>query len=210
MDGRIALFDMDDTLFGHIYQLGKDLERLRSPNEPVPDISDRRNPRPAWLEARMELIKRQPGWWRDLPILDTGWQILKACQEIGFCCRILTKGPRTKSLAWMEKLECVNHHLGESFPVDMVNSGSDDGKDKGNTYGRVLVDDYPPFVEYWLKHRKRGLGVIPAHPWNESFTHPNVFRYSGPEDMPRLRPLLYAAFVRESGQHWNEVLNLSC
>jgi len=40
------------------------------------------------------------------------------------------KGPRTKSLAWMEKLECINRHLGENFPVDMVNSGSDDGKDE--------------------------------------------------------------------------------
>ena len=206
MDGRIALFDMDGTLFDYDGQLNADLQKLCSPEEVLPkNLYDWPN-NPSWLNARIELIRRQPGWWRNLPRLEIGWQILRACQEIGFCCHILTKGPRSKSVAWMEKLDCINDHLGEEFPVNIVNGGADDGKDKSNNYGRLLVDDFPPFVEGWLKNRKRGLGVMPAGPTNVNFTHSDVLRYRGPEDMPELRRLLQAVYDRSPKQHWRDYL----
>ena len=54
-------------------------------------------------------------------------------------------------------------------------------QDKSFTYGRVLVDDWPDYVTSWLEHRPRGLVVMPAHPWNVDFNHPNVIRYDGSE-----------------------------
>jgi len=50
---------------------------------------------------------------------------------------------------------------------------------KGLVYGKILVDDFPPYIEAWLKHRPRGLVIMPAHRWNEKFQHPNVLRYDG-------------------------------
>ena len=60
-----------------------------------------------YSNRRMDLIKSVPGWWRDMPPLEYGFTIFKLAREIGFDCRILTKGPRTKPNAWAEKLECI-------------------------------------------------------------------------------------------------------
>jgi len=51
--------------------------------------------------------------------------------------------------------------------------------DKGLVYGRLLVDDYPDYVSAWLRWRKRAFVIMPAHPWNEGFAHPQVYRYQG-------------------------------
>ena len=206
MDGRIALIDMDSTLFDYQNQLVADLQKLRSPSETEEVLYYGWKNNPTWLQARIDVVRHQPGWWRNLPRLEIGWQILRACQDVGFCCHILTKCPRSKPVAWMEKVQCINDHLGDKFPVHMVNSGDDSGKDKSNNYGRVLVDDSPEMMEHWLSNMKRGLGIMPAHPWNESFSHQNVFRYSGIDDMPRLRTLLQAAYDREARQHWGKLL----
>jgi hypothetical protein len=31
----------------------------------------------------------------------------------------------------------------------------------GTLFDRVLVDDWPPYIEDWLKHRSRGLVMMP-------------------------------------------------
>ena len=199
MDGRIALFDMDGTLFDHDAQVRADLQRIASPDEIIPEnIQDcQKTP---WLKARFDLIRSQPGWWRNLPRLELGWQILEVCEEIGFCCHILTKGPRSKSAAWAEKVECITDHLGPDFPIDIM------GKDKDHRYGRVLVDDYPKYLEGWLEHRSRGLGIMPIHPYNQNYYHPNVIQYRGPEDIPHIRRILQAVYKRAAGQHWRDLL----
>jgi hypothetical protein len=51
--------------------------------------------------------------------------------------------------------------------------------DKGLVYGKVLVDDFPDYIISWLKHRPRGLIIMPAHDFNKDFKHPNVVRYDG-------------------------------
>ena len=48
--------------------------------------------------------------------------------------------------------------------------------DKSLIYGKVLVEDWPPYVEKWLKWRKRGLEVLMDRPYNRGFKHPNVVR----------------------------------
>lgn len=199
MEGRIALFDMDGTLFDHDAQMRADLERIASPGETIPEILHDCENIP-WMKARFDLIRRQPGWWRNLPYFELGWDVLSVCQHIGFCCHILTKGPKSNSNAWAEKVECIHHHLGRDFPIDIM------GKDKDHRYGRVLVDDYPKYLEGWLEHRPRGLAIMPDHPYNRDFQHPNVIRYAGKEDMPLVEKVLQAAYDRKSGEHWRDLI----
>src|SRR4051794_19259864 len=105
----VALFVMDGTLCDYLGQLKRDLENLMAPGEgPYEDLYDESKP---WLKARMSLIKSQPGWWLNLPPLSEGFDVLHLCQQLGFDIEIVTKGPRSKRLAWKEKGEWVDAHL---------------------------------------------------------------------------------------------------
>lgn len=69
--------------------------------------------------------------------------------------------------------------------------------DKGLFYGTVLVDDYPEYMKRWLAWRPRGLGIVPTHPHNADFSHPNVVIYDGSDlAFQRVRKALLAAFQR--------------
>jgi 5'-nucleotidase len=187
----IGLFDMDGTLFDYDGQLRKDLETLMSPNETMPDnIFDESIP---WIKARMHLIKSQPGWWRELPKFQLGWDVYEIAVELGFCIDILTKGPRSKPQAWAEKVECIMRHFGDEVVPNIV------GKTKKRYYGSFLCDDYPPYVEDWLKHRPRGLAIMPAHDYNKNFTHKNVIRYDG-TNLNQVREALLIVSTRQAGE----------
>lgn len=168
----IALFDMDGTLADFDGHLAISMNKLRSPDEPtyVPCHDDNE---PAHIQARRKLIQTHPGWWLDMPILAKGFTILSKVSEMGYEVHVLTKGPKTKSIAWSEKLLWCQKHLGEDTSVNIV------GKTKALTYGRILVDDFPGYIEEWLNHRPRGLVIMPAHPYNAEFRHPNVVRFDG-------------------------------
>jgi len=203
---KIALFDMDGTLFDYELQLRTDMAELASPPEDLTIIQTgdlwglaERFP---YIQRRMDLIKSQPGWWRELPKFQPGWKLLELAQKIGFCPKILTKGPRSKSRAWAEKVDCITHHLGEDIPIDIV------GKDKNGTYGRVLVDDYPEYVEGWLANRPRGLAILPAQPYNLQFKHPNaiIFHAESGESNNLTQVTMQAAYDRISSQHWKDLL----
>jgi 5'-nucleotidase len=190
-DQPVGLFDMDGTLFDYDGQLRCDLEKLMSPGEVMPDnIFDEKLP---WLKARMDLIKSQPGWWRKLPIFRLGWDVLYVADKLGFDCHILTKGPWSKPQAWAEKVECIQYHFNGSIGIDIV------GESKGGRYGRFLVDDYPPYVEDWLKHRPRGLVIMPAHDYNKSFTHQRVIRYDG-SNLNQVQEALVIVKNRKDGE----------
>ena len=100
-------------------------------------------------------------------------------------------------------MECIYKHLGDEMEIDIV------GKSKGGVYGRVLVDDWPGYVEDWLAHRPRGLAIMPAHPYNEDFKHPNVIRYLTRDARSNrlVGAALKAAFHRKEGQHWKELVD---
>ena len=197
MDGRVGLFDMDGTLFDYVGQLRADLKKIMAPEETEPvNLWDESLPH---IKARMSLIKNQPGWWRNLPKFHLGWEVYNVAINIGFCIDILTKGPLSKSQAWAEKVECIAYHFGEDVVPNIV------GKTKKRYYGRFLCDDYPEYVEDWLKHRPRGLVIMPAHDYNEGFTHPNMIRYDG-YNLDEVEAALEAVYARKDGEHWRDYL----
>ena len=166
---KIALFDMDQTLADYVGQLNRDLERLKAPQEPQIKIFDRDTPE--YLEQRMKLIKRQNGWWRNLPRLEIGFEIFRMAYNIGFDNQILTKGPKTTTSAWTEKVDWVRIELEEEYGQDFKVHITED---KGLVYGMVLCDDFPDYMERWLKNRPRGLGIMIKNEYNKDYSHDRV------------------------------------
>ncbi len=170
-EDKVFLFDMDGSLADYEGTLLADLERLRSPGEAaVTDIHQ------AWhqphLRSRIEAITARPGWWAGLPPLESGMQVYRLAMEMGFDCQILTKGPKRWPRAWAEKVDWCQHHLGAEVDVHIVS-------DKGLVYGVALYDDYPEYIQAWLRYRTRGLVIMPVNSGNRDFAHPNVVPYDG-------------------------------
>ena len=198
MDEKICLIDLDGTLFDYEKQLKSDLAALASPNDPNFENLWQAEEKAPWLKARMNLIKGQPGWWKKLPIMKDGEVLLNLAKDIGFSCKILTKGPKSHPQAWGEKVECCLERLPlENVDVTIV------GKGKKGIYGRVLIDDYPEYMEQWLSRRPRGLGIMPLRPYNKDFRHPNVILYDN--NLFEVEKALKAAFERIEGQHWKDL-----
>jgi 5'-nucleotidase len=167
---NVALFDMDGTLCDHDLGLFVEMEKLRSPTElPVKSLAERRLPN--YLINRANLIRQQESWWENLPRLKLGWDVLKVAQQLGFKIMILTQGPKSKPQGWSGKIKWLSKNLPG---VDVTIT-----RDKGLVYGKVLVDDFPGYIERWLEHRKRGLVIMPVNEFNKDFKHSNVIRYDG-------------------------------
>lgn len=193
MSQKIGLIDMDGVLYDYIGQLKRDLLSIMSPNEILPsNLFDDEYP---WIKARMKLIKSIPGWWRNLPKLQLGWDIFNLSKELGFENQILSKGPKRLHTAWAEKCECICADLGEETTVNIV------GKNKNNYYGHFLCEDYPEYLKGWLEYRPRGLGILINNDYNTEFNHPNVIRYDG-SNIEEVRIALTAVKNRDSNTHW--------
>ena len=167
----LALVDLDSTLADFDGSMRELLAPLMSPDEP-----------PEWMEssfedgipamkARRRLVKKIPGFWRNLKRYEPGFEIVEELRFLDFDLHILTKAPSHNSDAWSEKIEWCRQHI-PGVPVTI-------SQDKSLVYGRVLVDDYPDYFMPWLNHRPRGLVIAPAHPWNDGVEHDRVYRYVG-------------------------------
>ena len=66
-------------------------------------------------------------------------------------------------------------------------------------YGKVLYDDYPEYMNQWIKNRPRGLGIMPSHSHNVDFQHPNVLK-SNAENIEQVKIALSIAFERKPGE----------
>lgn len=196
MADLIALMDLDGTLADYDGALQREMAKIASPGEPeFRSFMDA--DRPAWLEARRHLISSIPGFWRNLAPLEAGMEIKAELEACGFCINVLTKGPSTKPDAWKEKFEWCRAHIPDA--------GVSITEDKSLSYGRVLVDDWPPYFVGWLCFRPRGLVVVPAQPWNvdaERMAPANIFRYdrTQPGARERLRRVVRAAAARRDGE----------
>lgn len=192
MSEKVCLCDLDGTLCDYEGQLVRDLNAIAGPDDfPIENLYS--TDWPDWFENRINIIRRVPGWWLGLNKIKLGFDILDYCRYVGFDIRILTKGPRRTRNAWTEKVDWCHEHVMPNHPEAQVTIT----EDKGLVYGRVLVDDYIPYMERWLQWRPRGLGVVPAQKWNEGYSHPNVIRYTG-ENSDELLRELERAFNRES------------
>lgn len=180
MNDKIALFDMDDTIVDFQGTLRRRLLKTMGPNETFP--TDIWNMPDYWYE-RAQAIKKEPGFWHNLPQLQWGTDVMNMAREIGFDIHILTKGPAAGSLAWKEKVDWVHDHLND-VTLHIT-------EDKSIAYGRVFVDDYFPFMKLWLEHRPRGLGVV-----NYSSNHSQLV--SVMDGMNAVRTRLQEAYDRSN------------
>lgn len=171
-DGPLFLVDLDGTLADYHAAMKKGLEPMRAPEEEDVDWASYERRPPPHIEARMDLVKRQPGFWKGLQPVSDGFEVLHLIREVGFSLNVLTKGPKRTTQAWTEKVEWCQHYLPD-VPVTVT-------QDKGIVYGRGLFDDYPPYLLRWLEHRPRGLCLMLDQPWNRDFSHPQVVRVLRP------------------------------
>lgn len=169
----IALFDLDGTLADFDEAMQRKLEELRNPKED-PKWTEVAFEDVPYVKARYRLIKSQPGFWRDLLPIPLGFQVLEEARAQRFMCQILSKSPRKIPAAAGEKIEwCVKHV--PDLPIVL-------SEDKGLVYGKLLVDDWPEYIERWLEWRPRGLVVAVAQRWNVGIDKrfsKNVVRYDG-------------------------------
>ncbi|MBL05051.1 MAG: hypothetical protein VYB34_07570 [Planctomycetota bacterium] len=188
----IALFDMDGTLADYVSAMKRDMESMRGPREPEADENELWNDPEPHIKARKDIIEKKPGWWRDLEPMKTGMEVVKIARELGFEIRVLTKGPNDVPYAWAEKLEWCQEHLGKDTQVTIT-------RDKSTVYGRVLVDDYWPFMKGWLENRKHGLGLMPGDSDDKDVPHPNVTHYDD-SNLDEVKKLLIRARDREDNE----------
>lgn len=188
-EDNIALIDLDGTTADYDKSMKEKMNLLKSPNEI--NYDDQYDDVPSYIEARRKLIKNQPGFWRNLPCLELGFDIVEFLIQANFELVVLTKGPKRVPAAWQEKVEwCVKHLPEASITVTT---------DKSLTYGKILVDDFPDYFLNWLKVRPRGLVIAIAHPWNADVQHSNVIRYDG-SNLNQITDAIYAAKNRLPGE----------
>jgi 5'(3')-deoxyribonucleotidase len=168
----IALVDLDGTLADFDGAMKAELEKLRAPGED-PTLDETAYEDVPYVKARRRLIKSQPGFWRNLPRLALGFEVLAEIRELRFRPYVLTKGPAKLPPAWSEKVEWCREHVAD-LPIVLA-------EDKGLVYGKVLVDDWPPYIRRWLDWRPRGVVIAVAQPWNLTIEteFANVVRYDG-------------------------------
>jgi hypothetical protein len=189
---NIGLFDLDGSLADYEGQLGKDLstllgeEDLKRFHELGMWKADEQEP----FKALIRLLKKQPCWWRNLPELRDGIAIFDLAEEIGFKNHILTKGPKHYPRAWKEKVEWCQEHLGELIDIHITS-------DKSMVYGKFLYDDYPDYMERWLKRRPRGLGIMPVNDFNKDFSHPQVIKWDG-TNYNEVKEALEKCYIRDN------------
>lgn len=190
----IALLDMDGTVANYDETMTQAMGCLQSPGEPAWTPG---GPNPAWLEARSRLVATQPGFWRNLPKLQAGFDIANVLAALDFEVHVLTKGPSRKSIAWTEKKDWCEEHLPSAL-VTITEA-------KRLVYGKVLVDDWPPYFTEWLHHRPRGVVIVPAQTWNvgvEDIAPANIFRYDMRDEEAHIQlfRVLKAVRARTPGQ----------
>ena len=189
----VALVDMDGTLADYDGAMARDLAKLASPQEPEEEIGYDK-PHPDYIWERMKAIKARGEWWENLPRFKLGFDVLNILQEFNYYISVLTQGPRENPVAWSHKVKWCFKHIPD---IDITIT-----RNKGLVYGKVLVDDYPEYIQQWLAHRPRGLVIMPTQKWNKDFSHQNVIRYDG-NNLSEVRYALSIVKDRKSGEQLN-------
>jgi len=186
----IALIDLDGTLCNYDFAMQRDLDSLLSPREKRYVIGLHKK-HPPYIVSRMDLIKSNGEWWENLPRFELGFDVLCLLKKYNFYISVLTQGPRSSPSAWSHKVLWCKKQIPE---MDITIT-----RRKSLVYGKILVDDYIPYIEQWLKSHPRGLVIMPAHEWNQNFVHPNVIRYDG-NNLKEIERAVKIAKNRKSGE----------
>lgn len=186
---KVALVDLDNTVVDHEGQLEKDI--YNTLGDEMYQVA------PGVRERVGYLIKNGPGWWANLQPLPFGMSIVSVLRNIGFELVICSKGPRRAIGAWTEKVQWVQKHIPDANIVLT--------QDKSLVYGRLLVDDWPEYIEPWLDARPRGIVLMPATKANKNFKHPRVYRLETYEDLLAVRPVLEKVYNRKGGEDFCEL-----
>ena len=162
-EDKIALIDLDNTLADYSGQLDTDISQVFGANYKTFLA-------PSEIEGLRHIITNQYGWFAKLPKTSLGTIILDVLMRLGFQCSILSQAPMTKPQAWMDKVTWCQENLPDEVKdIHLV-------RDKSLVYGKILVDDWPEYVEPWLENRPRGLVIMPETSENKGFTHDRVIR----------------------------------
>ena len=169
---KVALFDMDSSLVDWDASIRAKLQEMMSPMEAEWFAMHQHgllDDAPTWLKARERAIKKQPGFWFELPVIEFGMELYRWLgDELGYRRMILTRGPHNNPTAWAEKVQWCEAHVPEALVTITL--------DKSFVNGDVLYDDWPPYLADWLKDRPNGKGLMLDAPFNRDFQHPQVFR----------------------------------
>lgn len=171
--GPIGLIDLDGSVTNFDKAMQAGLQALRSPGEDA-TLDEKSYEDVPHMRARRQLLKSQPGFWRNLEPMPLGLQVVEEMRRQNFRLHVLSKGPISVPAAWMEKVEWCHRHLPD-VKITLT-------EDKSLQYGRVLLDDWPPYIEAWLSRRPRGFVIAVAQPWNvdiEQRFPGRVQRYDG-------------------------------
>lgn len=161
--------DMDGSMADYDKAMKEGLLKLMAPGEELPDdpFAARRE-FPHW-KHRMKLIKMQTGFWSGLDPVDIGMQLYRMFLHNGFHVSILTKGPSTTPHAWTEKLLWAREHMPEAVVTVTEDS-------KSHVEGDVLYDDWPDYVDPWLRADMSRLAIMRTTKYNEGYEHQRLFR----------------------------------
>lgn len=183
MQKPILLVDMDDTLCDYSGQFISDLkEKIKIKNsdnyeakiKEIESIGKNikiicQNPE---YEAERHIITCRNGWWENLPVITPNMNLVTKLYNLGFEVNILTKGPTTKPYAWTEKFLWIKNNCQFEYKMNIVT-------DKSLFYGKILFDDHVPYVKSWLKHRPRGLAILPYDNINKDFKNKQAIHFNG-------------------------------
>lgn len=185
---NVALIDMDGTVADYTTGINRYLASIRSPGDKPEDELNDSNP---WIKNRNDLIKSLPGFWSNLQPINSGFRVLNLLESVGFTLHVLTKAPRKHTNACTEKMDwCRKYMPGVGVTIT---------EDKGLAYGKILFDDWTPYMLRWLEWRPRGFGIMLSQPWNAGFKHPNVFivdQNNLTQSLDELYPLLLKVYER--------------
>jgi len=192
--GKVALFDVDDSLADYTGAIRRDLASLAGPGEKESPIFWGEG-NPDYINNRINVIRQRPGWWEELKPLESGLIVLEEALRIGFDIHILTKSPRHMPYSRGEKDVWCKRHIEPLLPKGKE-LGITISDNKALVYGRVLFDDYTTYMDEWLEFRPRGLGIMPVLPRNESYEHSQVVRWDG-NNLEEIRERLLQAYNRD-------------
>lgn len=186
----VALIDLDGTLCDYDGAMQASMNELASPGEPF-ELTGYGQEHPPHIWNRMKLIKSKGDWWENLPKFQLGFDVLEILDELEFYQSILTQGPKENPIAWSHKVRWCMKNVPQ---IDITIT-----RNKGLVYGKVLMDDFPDYVDNWLEHRPRGLVIMPAQKWNEKYKRKNVIRYDG-TNLEQVREALIKAKNRKPSE----------